>query len=550
MTIYYACLLYGLFAFVSPASAQPVLFDFNNAPAYTSLPINLTVGGITARFSATGQGFSIQNANVLGFTPVGFSGNCIYPNSIYLADLHVGFDHILSHFNIMYSCQELGCDDAATMRVTAFKSGIYVGTATHTASMPGTWPVDTLGCTFTQGFDSVVVHYDSHPPTCQDYGVIYMADNMWVTVFGCTLPTVPGAITTTGGIAKVCPGDTRTYTTTNATGVTWNWSVPAGAVINSGQGTRSINVTYNSGFTANGVLSVAKVNACGQGPARSLTIARNVPATPGPISGIFTGLCGASNMAYSVTPIGGMTYNWTTPLAATITSGQTTNVITVDYPSSAFSGYIAVTANNECGASAQSKKAVNGLPAVPAVIHGPACVFANSSGNAFYIAPIASAVNYTWTGPTGSHITASGITSLKNVLTTADTAVTVSFTTLSVSSAIKVKANNSCGSGTTKTLLLSICPPPAQLRSSRELGTLLYPNPVFDLFTLKFYVENAGDCEVIIEDLTGRPLLKQTITISAGWNEAEFNIHEFDNGVYFLHLKTGFDEQVMRILKE
>ena len=32
------------------------------------------------------------------------------------------------------------------------------------------------------GFNSVVVHYDARPPTCSDYGTIYMADNM---VFNC-----------------------------------------------------------------------------------------------------------------------------------------------------------------------------------------------------------------------------------------------------------------------------------------------------------------------------------------------------------------------------
>jgi len=67
------------------------------------------------------------------------------------------------------------------MKVTAYMNGIYVGFNTRTATFPGTWPVDTLRCTFPQGFDSVVVHYFLPPPTCQDYGVIYMADNMRVT---------------------------------------------------------------------------------------------------------------------------------------------------------------------------------------------------------------------------------------------------------------------------------------------------------------------------------------------------------------------------------
>jgi hypothetical protein len=92
----------------------------------------------------------------------------------------------------LYACQELGCDDAATMRVSAYKGGVFIGSATRTASAPGTWPSDTLACTFPEGFDSVVVHYDSRPPTCQDYGVIFMADDMRVTPLAGTGVLDPG----------------------------------------------------------------------------------------------------------------------------------------------------------------------------------------------------------------------------------------------------------------------------------------------------------------------------------------------------------------------
>ena len=176
-----------LFVFlVSQGSAQVILFDFDSAPLYTSLPIYQTAGGITAHLSATGQGYSIQNANALGFTPPGFSGHIIYPNSIYLADLLIHFDHTLTDFSIMYCVQELGCDNSATMKVTAYMNGVYVGISTRTATFPGTWPVDTLRCTFPQGFDSVVVHYWLPPPTCADYGTIFLADNMRVTPLNVT----------------------------------------------------------------------------------------------------------------------------------------------------------------------------------------------------------------------------------------------------------------------------------------------------------------------------------------------------------------------------
>ena len=182
-----ACIILFFFnvsAQFSSISAQAVLFDFDNIPIGTPLPIDQTVNGITAHFSATAPGYSIQNADVLGFTPPGFAGHIIYPNSINLADLFISFDQTITDFSIMYSVQELACDTSATMRVTAYMNGNFVGTNIKVATFPGTWPVDTLTCSFPQGFDSVVVHYDSPPPpSCQDYGTIFMADNMQVTAF-------------------------------------------------------------------------------------------------------------------------------------------------------------------------------------------------------------------------------------------------------------------------------------------------------------------------------------------------------------------------------
>jgi len=160
--------------------AQDTVFDFENAPIHISLPLNLTVGGITAQFSATGQGFSIQPANTMGFTPVSFSGNCIYPNSIYASDLLVSFSMPLTDLSILYAPQELACDSSATMRVTAYLNGALIGSAT-TNAQPGTWPSDILAFSSSQTFDRVVVHYDKPPVTGGDWGPIFMADNMKVT---------------------------------------------------------------------------------------------------------------------------------------------------------------------------------------------------------------------------------------------------------------------------------------------------------------------------------------------------------------------------------
>lgn len=164
----------------SVALAQSVVnFSFDNAPPYTPLPIDVTVSGVTAHLAG---GYSIQNIQAVPVQPVGFSGNLLYPSSIYLSDLTVSFQQTLTHFQIQYAPDELGCDDSCRMRLSAFRGTTQVGTVTTTAPNPGTYPVHTIQCTFAQGFDNVVVHYDAPPPTCQDHGVIFLADNMSVTL--------------------------------------------------------------------------------------------------------------------------------------------------------------------------------------------------------------------------------------------------------------------------------------------------------------------------------------------------------------------------------
>ncbi len=177
MKKYQALLLAGLWAF--SAGAQTVLFDFDNLPRYSGLPSNLTVAGVTAHFSATGQGFSIQDANTMGFTPVGFSGNCIYPSSVYAADLIVTFSVPLTDASILYAPQELACDSSATMRMSAYASGVLVGSSTTNAAA-GTWPTETLEFSSSTPFDKIVVHYDAPPVTGGDWGPIFMADNLRV----------------------------------------------------------------------------------------------------------------------------------------------------------------------------------------------------------------------------------------------------------------------------------------------------------------------------------------------------------------------------------
>jgi len=180
LQLHKAALAAGLFLSFQ-ALAQTILFDFENAPLYSPFPIDVTVGGVTAHFSATGQGYSIQSSSTAPVVPAGFSGHFIYPSSVFAADLQVAFSKPITNFSILYAPEELGCDDSARMRVTAYMNSNFVGTATTTARYPGTYPAETLSFSSTRLFNNVVVHYDAKPPTCQDWGPIFLADNMSIT---------------------------------------------------------------------------------------------------------------------------------------------------------------------------------------------------------------------------------------------------------------------------------------------------------------------------------------------------------------------------------
>ena len=175
------------------APAQNVVYNFDNLPVYSPLPIYDVQGGIIAQFTATGAGYSIQSVTTATVVPVGFSGNFIFPSSVFASDMMVSFSKPLMAFSILYASQELACDDSATMRVTAYMDATPVGTSTtnSTSLCVCTWTANTLSITTTQAFNRVVVNYDAKPPTCADWGPVFLVDNMIVTPMPPVVLTYP-----------------------------------------------------------------------------------------------------------------------------------------------------------------------------------------------------------------------------------------------------------------------------------------------------------------------------------------------------------------------
>ncbi|MFM7016926.1 MAG: T9SS type A sorting domain-containing protein, partial [Bacteroidota bacterium] len=87
-------------------------------------------------------------------------------------------------------------------------------------------------------------------------------------------PAIPSVI---NGSTSVCVNSTQIYSTTTVQGASsYTWSVPGGAVINSGQGSKTISMTYGPTASANGIVTVKASNACGTSNVRVLSVISTV----------------------------------------------------------------------------------------------------------------------------------------------------------------------------------------------------------------------------------------------------------------------------------
>jgi PKD-like domain/Secretion system C-terminal sorting domain len=203
------------------------------------------------------------------------------------------------------------------------------------------------------------------------------------------MPNAAGAVT---GTATLCAGTNGVaYSCAEILNATsYTWTLPAGAVIATGAGTR--NVTVNFGATAvSGNITVAGTNSCGNGtpsPAFAVTV-NPLPAPAGTISGPASVCAGATGIAYSVPAISGaVSYVWTVPAGATITSGGTTKNIVVSFGQAAGTGTITVLGVNTCGngtVSANFNVSINAIPAAPVItVLGNVLTSSAPAGNQWY----------------------------------------------------------------------------------------------------------------------------------------------------------------------
>jgi hypothetical protein len=338
----------------------------------------------------------------------------------------------------------------------------------------------------------------------------------------------------TGTLNGVCGGSTQTYScpvsTSGAT--TYTWTVPAGSVINSGQGTNSISVTLPAVFSS-GTISVVAGNACGNSALRSITV-RSVPATPGTITGQTTNLCGGGTFTYSITAVAGATgYTWTPAAGCSIVTNLGTS-ITMSVPSGFTTGTVSVIAFNACGNSPAKTLALTRLPAAPVTITGPTAVCPLQTGLAYSVTATAG-LTYTWTMPgTGSIQSGQGTNA-------------ISATWGSAAGSVIVRANNACGSSANKTLAVALNACRQALDQELTPSLSLYPNPGTGMYSLS--TENlTGKMNVSVYNMLGT--LVSEFSVEDSSLMTELNIANQPAGVYMVKFQSDSFRKDLKVIKQ
>jgi hypothetical protein len=336
-----------------------------------------------------------------------------------------------------------------------------------------------------------------------------MTGNAVITEVQLPIPTITGS-------ADICDLLTSQAYSTQTGMTNYVWTVSAGGSITSGSGTNEINVTWNT--IGNEAISVSYTNSTGCSPIEPTFFNVNVSTVPTP-AGSITGIpnvCeGSQGTVYSVPAISNAsTYNWSIPAGATITSGSTTNSITVDFAVGAASGNIFANGVNACGSGANSPAynvTINPIPATPVIsVHGDTLESSANLGNQWFF--------------NGNAIP--GATGQKHIAL------------ISGNYSVVVTLNN-CSSTVSNTILLLV-----SLEENEIVGSAnIYPNPNNGIFYVKVNTGQQNDCRADIYNNQGLLILKKEIKVADGSNQID--ISGFPSGTYNVVL-TNHENSVMR----
>ena len=336
-----------------------------------------------------------------------------------------------------------------------------------------------------------------------------------------------------------------TFSVSPINGVNYNWSVPANSTIISGQGTNSINVTFQNGFTG-GNIQVVITGGCGNPVTRIRTVDLGLPSVS--ISGVSCVDNGYTN-TYSVSATGAISFNWTAPGNAQIVRGQGTNSVDIFFPGNFETtscqnnscDSIRLTTQFACG-SVKSARRIGLLTVRPSVSGTSQVCFPDTIRLVASTSP--RNTSYIWSNSNGTQFIGS----------TTGNSVSAKTSSSFIGGTFSVMGVNTCGSspmayfGVTK-----VCPVPSSISTTDEFSesvsrvenesdfieeskTLIdfitFPNPGRDKINLRVFKGNSEYYLVQIYNLVGQK-------VYSGLHESEdvLDLSKLDEGVFFINIE-------------
>ncbi|MEI6681628.1 MAG: T9SS type A sorting domain-containing protein [Bacteroidota bacterium] len=418
---------------------------------------------------------------------------------------------------------------ALGVAVTANPTSVCPGGSTQlqASASGGSNPYTYTWSSNPAGFTSTLPNPTANPTvqtryicTVHDNAAHVAKDSVLVTISA--LPATPGTIS---GNAAPCQNSNASYSIGSVTGATtYNWTVPAGATIVSGQTTTTIAVLWG---TTSGNVAVTAGNTCGNSPASQLAVTLTpAPSTPGTITGPST-VCSGTTVNFSVPVVTGVTNNWTVPSDAVITSGQGTPAITVQWGVSA--GFVSVNAQIAACTSTPNTLAVNveTIPTAGQAVSGPDTVCQGHGGYQFSIPVISNASTYVWNLPTGATITQGSGTN----------SVVVDFSSSAVSGNVTAAGTNLCGTGTagSKFVKVMVCTGLDDNRLHSQIS--IFPNPVHGILIVSIK-GSERQLQMKITDVSGRCLVDEPLSNLPADYARQVDVSRFAKGIYMIKLTS------------
>ncbi|MCX6285384.1 MAG: T9SS type A sorting domain-containing protein [Bacteroidetes bacterium] len=347
-----------------------------------------------------------------------------------------------------------------------------------------------------------------------------------VLVYVETVPPPPSAVY---GPAEACSGSSCNYSINEFIGATsYSWTVPSGAVIQSGQNTPSIQLKWGN---ISGTVSVIIGNNCGTSiPSVLMVYVTPIPSAPPAIDGP-SHICQSDTGNYSVDTVShAFHYSWIVPGDAYILSGNGTPAVVVKWGISA--GNISVSAENSCGTGPPVSKMVSldSLPSSAGSIIGHDTVCLGHGNYIYSLTPLPDATSYGWTLPQGSVITSGQHTNR----------ITVEFGIHAFPGPITAFGINSCGNGqaSIKQIITKTCIGYEEYKNDQ--GISISPNPVSE----KLFIHISGNethYELVVFTLLGETVYHSSFVCQGRSNIHTIDAHGLPRGIMYLRL---FNENV------